>query len=82
MKFDPGHLNLIRANSADITGLDCLDFLTRMHSSRMRTARSSSRPRESPPGPPWEEVPPKEEAPPRGSTPPRGGTPLEEAPPC
>ena len=33
-------------------------YQTRLHSSRMRTARSSNRPGGSPPGPPREEAPP------------------------
>ena len=62
---------------------------TRMHSSRMRTACSSSRPGGYPPGIPLEaEHPPRptpqvvtwEQAPPRDPTPPVKGTPREQAP--
>ena len=60
-----------------------VDFCaTRMHSSRMRTVRSSSHPRGSPLGagtPPGADPP--DQAPPPGSRPPRPGTPLDQVPP-
>ena len=63
-----------------------------MHSSRMRTARSSSHPRRSPPGTPPGRRPPKqppwpgpgtppEQTPPGSRHPPRSRAPREQAPP-
>ena len=58
--------------------------LTRMHSSRMRTVRSSGR-RGSPPGPPGPEAPqprpPRDQTPPPRTRPPRTRHPLGEDPP-
>ena len=56
-----------------------------MHSSRMRTARSSGHPRGSPPGPPpweqtlWEQTPPGP-GPPGADNPPEPGTPQQTPP--
>ena len=61
--------------SIPIYGLLKFYFQTRMHSSRMRTARSSGRPGGSPPGtPPWERHLPSEQAP-------LGADPPEQTPP-
>ena len=46
---------------------------TRMHCSRMRTARSSSRPGVSPPGTPWDQIPRTRQPPP-----PAEGTPWDQ----
>ena len=73
-------------------GLDRKRNLTRMHSSRMRTARSSSRPGGLHQARPWDQTPnhtrqppgsrhPPDQAPPSDQAPPGPGTPQEQAPP-
>ena len=62
-------------------------FQPRMHSSRMRTARSSSRPGESPTdNPPWRRCPPRpgnpqDQAPPQEQAPPEARQPPKQASP-